>query len=66
MSGTLQDFAENIEMGPPLHTLALCGTLHEIEEQMYEHFLFSKPENQARIAEYTLAAENAEEMKESV
>ena len=61
MSGTLNDFANAIEMGPPLHSLALCGELHEIEEQMYDHFLFSKPENQARIAEYAaiVAAEEA-------
>jgi len=35
-----------------MHSLALCGELHEIENEMYEHYLFSKPENQARIAEY--------------
>ena len=32
VSGTLNDFATVIEMGPPLHSLALCGELHEIEE----------------------------------
>ena len=48
-------------MGPPLHSLALCGSLHEIEEQMYEHFLFTKPEIQARIAEYTQIAQAAEQ-----
>jgi len=43
-------------MGPPLHTLALCGEMHEIEENMYQHFLFTKPENAVRIAEYTAMA----------
>ena len=61
VSGTLEDFATVIEMGPPLHSLALCGSLHEIEEQMYEHFLFTKPEIQARIAEYTQIAQAAEQ-----
>ena len=42
ISGPLRAFAEEIEMGPPLHTLALCGELHEIEEQMYDHFLYTK------------------------
>ena len=53
-------------MGPPLHSLALCGELHEIEAEMYNHFLFSKPENQARIAEYAVLAAEAEETAESV
>lgn len=57
VSGTLRDFAENIEMGPPLHSLALCGELHEIEEQMYQHFLFSKDENAVRVAEFKALAE---------
>ena len=57
VSGTLEDFATVIDMGPPLHSLALCGELHEIEESMYEHFLHSKPENQVRIAEFKAVAE---------
>lgn len=64
VSGTLNDFATVIDMGPPLHSLALCGELHEIEEQMYQHFLHSKPENAARVAEYTVAREAEEESKE--
>ena len=63
VSGTLNDFATVIEMGPPLHSLALCGELHEIEEQMYQHFLHSKPENAARIAEFTAAKDASEEAK---
>ena len=50
-------------MGPPMHSLALCGELHEIEEQMYQFFLHSKPENAARIAEYVAAREAQEEAK---
>ena len=46
-----------------MHSLAICGELHEIEEQMYNHFLFSKPENMAKIQEYTAIAEQ-EESKE--
>ena len=38
VSGTLQQFASEIDMGPPLHSLVLCGELHEIEETMYKHF----------------------------
>ncbi len=63
VSGTLQDFAQNIEMGPPMHSLAICGELHEIEEQMYNHFLWSKPANKARIDEYVAIAAQ-EETKE--
>ena len=66
MSGTLEDFATVIEMGPPLHTLALCGEMHEVEENMYQHFLHSKPQNAARVAEYTAMAEAAEEHVDSV
>ena len=63
VSGTLNDFATSIDMGPPMHSLALCGELHEIEEQMYQFFLHSKPENAARIAEYVAAREAQEEAK---
>ena len=61
MSGTLEEFATVIDMGPPLHSLALCGELHEIEEDMYQHYLHSKPENMARIAEYAAIAAALEE-----
>ena len=62
VSGTLSDFANVIEMGPPMHSLALCGPLHEIEEQMYQHFLHSKPENAAKIAEYSAARDAADDV----
>lgn len=42
ISGSLKEFAEVIEMGPPLHSLVLCGELHDIEQTMYEHFHYSK------------------------
>ena len=29
-------------MGPPLHSLVLCGELHDIEEKMFEHFHHTK------------------------
>jgi diphthine methyl ester synthase len=45
VSGTLQQFATEIDMGAPLHSLCLCGTMHEIEQEMYEHFLF-KPKQE--------------------
>ena len=45
VSGTLQEFATAIEMGPPMHSLVLCGEMHEIEQQMYDHYHFAKPEN---------------------
>lgn len=41
VSGPLKAFAEEIEMGEPLHSLVLCGEMHDIEETMYKHFLYS-------------------------
>lgn len=45
VSGPLKAFAEEIDMGEPLHSLVLCGEMHEIEEVMYKHFFYqnSKP-----------------------
>lgn len=43
VSGTLKQFATEIDMGEPLHSLCLCGTMHEIEQEMYDHFLY-KPQ----------------------
>jgi len=31
VSGPLKAFAEGIDMGEPLHSLVLCGDMHEIE-----------------------------------
>lgn len=32
VAGTLEEFAAGkIEMGEPLHSLVLCGSMHEIE-----------------------------------
>ena len=42
VSGPLQAFAEEIEMGEPLHSLVICGEMHDIEQTMYEHFYFTK------------------------
>lgn len=42
VSGPLASFATEIEMGEPLHSLILCGEMHEIEETMYEHFYYKK------------------------
>jgi diphthine methyl ester synthase len=42
VSGPLHAFATEIEMGAPLHSLVLCGEMHEIEETMYKHFYFKK------------------------
>lgn len=40
VSGTLKQFATEIDMGAPLHSLCLCGDMHEIELEMYNHFLY--------------------------
>jgi len=29
-------------MGEPLHSLVICGHMHEIEETMYKHFFYKK------------------------
>ena len=26
-------------MGAPLHSMVICGEMHEIEEQMYDYYL---------------------------
>ena len=52
VSGPLKAFAEEIDMGAPLHSLVLCGELHEIELQMYEHFLYTNEHIQAQIAKF--------------
>ena len=38
ISGPLSAFATEIDMGEPLHSLALCGEMHEIEQAMYDYF----------------------------
>jgi len=40
VSGPLSAFANEIEMGEPLHSLILCGEMHDIEEKMYKHFYY--------------------------
>jgi diphthine synthase len=42
VSGPLSAFANEIEMGEPLHSLVLCGEMHDIEETMYNHFIYKK------------------------
>ena len=42
VSGPLKAFASEIDMGEPLHSLAICGEMHDIEESMYKHFYFKK------------------------
>lgn len=42
VSGPLSAFATEIEMGEPLHSLIICGEMHDIEETMYKHFLWNK------------------------
>jgi len=42
VSGPLSAFASDIEMGEPLHSLVLCGEMHDIEETMYRHFFYKK------------------------
>jgi diphthamide biosynthesis methyltransferase len=42
VAGPLIAFATEIEMGEPLHSLAICGEMHEIEEAMYKHFFYKK------------------------
>jgi diphthine synthase len=37
VSGTLQEIA-NVDFGPPLHSLVLVGTMHEMEQALFDHF----------------------------
>ena len=51
-------------MGPPLHSLALSGELHDIEETMYEHFYYTKHEDVLKkMAAQVKVPENQEEEK---
>ena len=38
----MKAFAEEIDMGEPLHSLVICGEMHEIEEEMYNFFLYNR------------------------
>ena len=59
ISGSLKEFAEVIEMGPPLHSLVLCGELHDIEQTMYEHFHYLKHTD--KLQQYTDEAKKVED-----
>ena len=37
MSGTLAELLD-IDFGPPLHTVVLCGAMHDVEQSMYERW----------------------------
>jgi diphthamide biosynthesis methyltransferase len=37
-------------MGDPLHSLCICGDMHEIELEMYHHFLY-KPHKEEQQEE---------------
>ena len=64
ISGPLRAFAEEIEMGPPLHSLVLCGELHEMEQTMYEHFYYTKHQDMLqKMADQAKVADNEEEEK---
>jgi diphthine methyl ester synthase len=52
VSGPLSVFATDaIDMGEPLHSFVLCGEMHEIEEQMYEHFFYTKHQPKKAVEE---------------
>lgn len=36
-SGTMKQFLDR-DLGEPMHSFVICGTLHDIEEQMYNFF----------------------------
>ena len=64
ISGSLRAFAEEIEMGPPLHSLVLCGELHDIEEKMYDHFHYTKHADKLqKFVDAAKKADNEEEEK---
>jgi diphthine methyl ester synthase len=48
VSGPLIAFAQEIDMGEPLHSLVLCGELHDIEEEMYQYYHYK---NQTKAVE---------------
>lgn len=58
VSGTLEQFLK-IDMGKPLHSFVICApTLHFMETEMYEHFLWQG--NEAKMEETTSPEEIAE------
>ena len=51
ISGPLSAFANEIEMGEPLHSFVICGEMHEIEEEMYNHFYYKKEGGSPQVEE---------------
>mmetsp|Transcript_22016 Transcript_22016/g.31955 ORF Transcript_22016/g.31955 Transcript_22016/m.31955 type:complete len:271 (-) Transcript_22016:120-932(-) len=41
VAGTLGELSE-VDMGPPLHCLVLCGTLHPVEQELLEYYRGTK------------------------
>jgi diphthine methyl ester synthase len=41
-AGTLQELAQ-IDMGAPLHSLIICGQLHDLEKEVVKEFLLKDP-----------------------
>ena len=41
MSGSLTELLD-IDFGPPLHTVVLCGHMHDIEQTMYERYHWNR------------------------
>ena len=40
VSGHMEDFLDNIDMGPQLHSFVICSEeMHPIEEEMYQYYL---------------------------
>ena len=37
VSGTLEDFLK-LDLGAEMHSFVICGTMHELEQEMFDHF----------------------------
>lgn len=42
VSGTLHELSQLDNYGGPLHSLVICGDMHDIEQQMYHHYHWNK------------------------
>jgi len=47
VSGTLEDMLE-VDMGAPLHSMVICGKMHELEEEMLKYYAHKKNDDEKK------------------
>ena len=52
VSGTFEQFKSGaVVLAEPLTCVVICASMHDIEEKMYEHFLYDGEYTQGRLKE---------------